>query len=288
MSMVNTPRPPPRGDKAPPGFPVLPIAARSLHCAFTLVELIVVAAIIAVLASLLLPTVSLVRDSAKTVACASNLRQLGLCLLSYAADHDGGLPPRQIAAPERDLLGLPYWGMTIGFIQEHLPQTDGWQIFNCPAGNWSRAQCMALGGTSTVNQAFYLSWSSFGMNANALNAWCVPPGTPATPDRQWRYNINRVPRTSQTIYFTESWNIGTSMTQPSSNGAVDYPRYRLPMSGARRPPDAGCSYVSLRLSHHERANALFFDGGIRLFDWRASCVPLPGAYAKPDQWTGDY
>ncbi len=60
--------------------------------AFSLVELLVVVAIVALLAALLLPALSRARDRSRRAVCASNLRQLGLALASYAQDHDGRLP----------------------------------------------------------------------------------------------------------------------------------------------------------------------------------------------------
>ena len=59
---------------------------------FTLIELLVVVAIIAMLISILLPSLSKVRDNARTSVCASNLHQLALSTTYYAQDCDDRLP----------------------------------------------------------------------------------------------------------------------------------------------------------------------------------------------------
>ncbi len=51
-----------------------------------------VIAIIALLASILLPVLGKVQDNAKATQCASNLRQIGAAINAYATDNDGSLP----------------------------------------------------------------------------------------------------------------------------------------------------------------------------------------------------
>ncbi len=60
--------------------------------AFTLLELLVVIAVIGVLASLLLPALAAARLKARKAACLSNLRQVGVAVMLYASDNRGNIP----------------------------------------------------------------------------------------------------------------------------------------------------------------------------------------------------
>lgn len=101
---------------------------------FTLIELLVVVAIVAILAALLAPALTNARLMAKRITCVSNLRQLGLGVLTYANDFGGLVPPCnqwKLMAPSGTdptypSLALLYHG---GYVKSK-------NVFYCPAWAW--------------------------------------------------------------------------------------------------------------------------------------------------------
>src|SRR5580765_6801870 len=61
--------------------------------AFTLIELLIVIALIAILAAILFPVFAQAREKARQASCLSNVRQIGSAMMMYIEDNDGVLMP---------------------------------------------------------------------------------------------------------------------------------------------------------------------------------------------------
>lgn len=65
--------------------------------AFTLIELLIVIAIISILAGMLLPALKQSREKARSILCTSNLKQMGLAFGIYSSDNNGFIPLQKAA-----------------------------------------------------------------------------------------------------------------------------------------------------------------------------------------------
>ena len=97
------------------------------HARFTLIELLIVIAIIAILAAMLLPALNQARGRAKSANCMANLKQIGSASQFYASDYKDFWPIGQYVMSAN---GNPvtHWYMRIA----HLYTGNGAQLFTCP------------------------------------------------------------------------------------------------------------------------------------------------------------
>ncbi|MBN2712762.1 MAG: type II secretion system protein [Planctomycetes bacterium] len=110
---------------------------RGLH-AFTLVELLVVCSVISILASLLLPALQRAMTSARTIKCASNLKQMGVFEQFYIDQNAGSFQQIKIGG------GSPTWRDPIieiafddsRYVDEGDVKNIRDHIFRCPEANF--------------------------------------------------------------------------------------------------------------------------------------------------------
>ncbi len=106
------------------------VSRRRAQAGFTLVELLVVTAIISVLAAMLLPVLEQSLHNARSVQCRANQKQLGVGMMMYADDNQGRwIPPR---------LPSPYWTYWSQLLQPYLGKgTDRILPLVCPEYVWA-------------------------------------------------------------------------------------------------------------------------------------------------------
>ena len=94
---------------------------------FTLIELLMVMAIIGILAGLLLPALSRTKKIAQGTLCVNNLKQLGLAFSSYADDH--------LAYPTAHFPQVNNWSWNVVFRRSEYPlfYLKEWSTVLCPS-----------------------------------------------------------------------------------------------------------------------------------------------------------
>ncbi len=202
---------------------------------FTLVELLIVIAIVAVLASLLLPALSKAGESARTTICRNNFRQLMLAVTTYSMDYNGGLPRfhKWLYTKPGDL--------TSGALYPYLKTKP---VYLCPSDALQLNQKLVTSARAAADQA-------------AQNGTAPPRGSAALR-RDFSYagncglchvsNLSAFIDPSRTLLYLEA-----NLPPNEYTGVIS--------------PAVGASSLAAR--HRKRGNVMFGDLHIEMFDKKA-------------------
>jgi len=232
-----------------------------MRLGFTLIELLVVIAIIAILAAILFPVFSQVREKARQTTCLSNQWQIGVAFMAYAQDYDEMLPPSNYA-PNPAQPNWVWQQFVDPYIKGNFPgnvaasQNQRISIFVCPS--WDRSLSTLGADISTWPQWMVTRPSS----SFCSNYWIM-----GSFDRLLSPSLRRPPSSlaqiqtvAQTVLVGEG--LGTCVWTPGDDTGPPYPHaaYR----------DCSYNYVYGRFRHFDGANHILADGHAK---WYRSVMP---------------
>lgn len=213
---------------------------------FSLIELLITIAIIAILAAVLLPALNSARETARRISCTSNLKQWGVYLELYASNYDGQLP----ACTRNENGGLDPSIFT-SFLRDN--SGIGQKIFLCPGG------VRETGNQRLVNPATWrnnVQVSDYGFNSN-LNGYNETSGI----------RMTKIFQPSQKFVFMDSERIG-----------YDYGWWRIIFANADWN---NASYGEPSNRHKGYVNTVCADGHVESIFVRPGLRPCQ---QKPFRW----
>ena len=256
---------------------------------FTLIELLVVIAIIAILAAILFPVFAQARESARSISCLSNMKQIGLALKMYGQDYDETYPNIRLwADPSSGDLnkGLCWKNVVQPYIKNKA-------IFQCPSNRYSlgTAGDKVSGNNNGQGEGWFFEQDSkmpiaYGMNST-VTTW-----VPANYGTDWGasswidmspLNDARLTRAADTIAIGEvAWDdadvhVGWTGIDGSGNGCD---------GGDNNPAETRKGLMGHRATYPngpgKQANFTYWDGHAKNRRWAQTTLPL-----QNNQWVID-
>ena len=234
---------------------------RRSRVAFTLVELLLVAAIIAILAALLLPALVRSKTSAQRLKCVSNLHQLGLAAHLYWDDNNGNCFRYGGTATNG---GQLYWFGWLG------PGPEGQRTFD--ASQSALFACLQGRGVELCPSFQYFS-SQLKLKATGATYGYGYNLFLSAPAREPALNVSRIPRPAETTLFADAAQVNTWQPPASPDNPMLEEWYYV---------DDVTNQPNAHFRHNQRANVNFCDGHVAL----EQCLPGSIDARMPRQFVG--
>ena len=248
---------------------------------FTLVELLVVLAIVSVLAALLLPAMAQAKAKAQSAVCQGNLKQLQLAWLNYAYDHEDQLAPNRIDSPRGYAESLP-GSWVVGNAKIDLratniergvlfPYSRATALYRCPSDKSTTQRPRNLRRTRSYSMNYFLN--------TQVNGFSFVPGC------GWLENpvIQRVDvLREKTVEPFGKAKLGQLMEPPPEKVFVflDVHPDSIDSGGFNlHPPLSAWEHLPSD-RHSQGANLSFADGHVERYRWRS-----PKIFASTHQFT---
>ena len=229
---------------------------------FTLVEMLVVVAVIMILAGLLLPALAKAKEKGRQTLCASNLRQMHLAETSYSGDHNDYLTFTKNTTPASYGDVCEYHSMWIYLLLPYLGQKHEWYM-GYDGSKIGMANSPLL---YCPSQDYGIHWGYFCFNATSYNAntyW----GDDNT-NKRW-VKLFKEPYAKDVFFFEAQ--VGKPGARDGSTGKIDNPRrYNASYPSYGNPL---LSNGSVGAIHGRGGNIVYGDGSVTWFHYASLSWP---------------
>ncbi len=230
--------------------------------AFTLIELVAIIAVVFVLIGVLIPAFGGVRRKAGVLECKDNLRQVGVALNSYTADHSNVLPGPLWRAAYYNCGTYSFGQYSMaGFLTNYMPfrkvSINEWQIdtLQCPSAVQAASPRNPLAHPTTVPVSYLVTtYVTNGIGNRITNVFGYPFSQTGGANRNGIYGVDDGPlKISSILRPSENWSIVDLDQQNSGSASYFSLLPRRPVHSNR--PDGGKNSAT--------RNYLYFDGSVR-------------------------